>query len=416
MNFKTLIFLLIIILSMAILPGRSVLAGSPPVAENDAYSTLINDNLSIDAPGVLENDFDPDGDPLNAILVDSSQGNGNLFLFPDGSFEYEPAPGFTGVDIFTYVANDGEANSNEATIEFTVTGTNLYETYTDQTLFLDELAAQGFKVWREGFEDDAVWGDVRTTIVGGQRTTPYVKNLGVTWTSNNNDSEVTTGEGPAFRGQWGFFSLPHGSYTSGQNCHLPINCGDGWQGHSEVPLVAIGGWVETNTPYAGLNMYLDGNMDAPIDFNDVVLGTQYQFFGLIALDGFNQFEYREIEGTMDDAKYIFGDNFFFAYIHNQTIWTNRMKMKILLQGARIGARIGMVDQDGNPAAGANISAQWIYPDGSINPVTGQTNSAGRAQWIIQSQGPGDYTLEILDISLPDHVYVGGLTSRTITNP
>jgi len=60
------------------------------------------------APGVLWNASDPDGDPLRA-LADPSHlpQHGVLALFADGSFNYTPAPGFTGVDTFSYYANDG---------------------------------------------------------------------------------------------------------------------------------------------------------------------------------------------------------------------------------------------------------------------------------------------------------------------
>ena len=66
-------------------PGSGV--GGAPVAVDDFYTTPVDENLSQDAPGVLENDSDPENDPLSAVLVSSSGASGMLFLNPDGSFE-----------------------------------------------------------------------------------------------------------------------------------------------------------------------------------------------------------------------------------------------------------------------------------------------------------------------------------------
>jgi hypothetical protein len=70
---------------------------------------------------VLGNDTDPDvGDLLTAIPVDNPT-NGTLTLNSDGSFTYEPNLNFFGTDSFTYLANDGTADSDEvATVSITV--------------------------------------------------------------------------------------------------------------------------------------------------------------------------------------------------------------------------------------------------------------------------------------------------------
>ena len=92
----------------------------PPVVANDAYVIGQNTTLNQAAPGVLQNDSDPDGNPITAKLV-SGPANGNLTLNPDGSFSYQPNPAFSGVDTFTYQASDGLANSlNTATVSITV--------------------------------------------------------------------------------------------------------------------------------------------------------------------------------------------------------------------------------------------------------------------------------------------------------
>ena len=73
--------------------------------------------------GVLDNDTDPDGDTLTAVLV-TGPTNGTLTLNADGSFTYTPTDNFIGTDSFTYTANDGALNSNTATVTINVTTVN----------------------------------------------------------------------------------------------------------------------------------------------------------------------------------------------------------------------------------------------------------------------------------------------------
>jgi VCBS repeat-containing protein len=96
---------------------------NPPVAVDDAYSTDEDTILNVAAPGVLANDSDPDGDLITAVLQ-TMTANGNLALLADGSFTYTPDPDFNGVDSFTYVANDGQLDSNVATVTITVNPVN----------------------------------------------------------------------------------------------------------------------------------------------------------------------------------------------------------------------------------------------------------------------------------------------------
>ncbi|MDY1592154.1 MAG: Ig-like domain-containing protein, partial [Methanofastidiosum sp.] len=74
---------------------------SPPVAVNDFYKTEMNKQLTVAAPGVLENDSDPEGNMLlSAKLTDPA--NGMVVMGTDGKFIYVPKTDFTGVDSFTY--------------------------------------------------------------------------------------------------------------------------------------------------------------------------------------------------------------------------------------------------------------------------------------------------------------------------
>ena len=83
----------------------------PPVALDDSYATPEDTVLTVEAPGVLENDSDVDGDGLTAQLVGDTT-FGSLVLNSDGSFDYTPNAGYFGLDKFTYQAYDGEEPSN----------------------------------------------------------------------------------------------------------------------------------------------------------------------------------------------------------------------------------------------------------------------------------------------------------------
>ncbi|MDH6180301.1 hypothetical protein M2152_000483 [Microbacteriaceae bacterium SG_E_30_P1] len=91
-----------------------------PVAVDDFYSTMVNTLLVVDAPGVLANDV-PGGQPIDSVheLVEDTE-HGTLVLNPDGSFAYEPDPGFVGVDTFRYSNEDGDLRSEPGTVTITV--------------------------------------------------------------------------------------------------------------------------------------------------------------------------------------------------------------------------------------------------------------------------------------------------------
>ncbi len=59
----------------------------PPVAVDEVYLARIGETLTVEAPGVLGNDSDPDDDPLTAALV-SDVSKGVLDFRADGSFDF----------------------------------------------------------------------------------------------------------------------------------------------------------------------------------------------------------------------------------------------------------------------------------------------------------------------------------------
>ena len=62
-----------------------------PAAQDDLYAVRRGDTLTVAAPGVLQNDTDPDGQNLTSQLV-AGPTKGALNFAADGSFNYTPAP------------------------------------------------------------------------------------------------------------------------------------------------------------------------------------------------------------------------------------------------------------------------------------------------------------------------------------
>lgn len=104
-----------------------------PLAEDDAAITDEDTPVAVAAPGVLNNDSDPDvGDTLTVTAVDTSGTVGALTAWdvdgsftydPNGQFEYLQAGGST-TDSFTYTVSDSHGGNDTATVTITISGVN----------------------------------------------------------------------------------------------------------------------------------------------------------------------------------------------------------------------------------------------------------------------------------------------------
>jgi hypothetical protein len=90
-----------------------------PIAISDIFTTTFGTPLVIDAPGILENDYDVDSEQLTVMLI-SNPSAGTVSMDPNGSFRYFPAPGFLGLDSLTYRVSDGHSNSIPVVVEINV--------------------------------------------------------------------------------------------------------------------------------------------------------------------------------------------------------------------------------------------------------------------------------------------------------
>jgi VCBS repeat-containing protein len=96
---------------------------SPPTAGDDFYPGTEDQPVSIQAPGVLVNDNDPEQSGLLAQKL-TNPAHGTVSLDADGSFVYTPIANFFGDDSFTYRASDGTTTSAPATVHITLQPVN----------------------------------------------------------------------------------------------------------------------------------------------------------------------------------------------------------------------------------------------------------------------------------------------------
>jgi len=100
-------------LDMGIEPEVCVaaIANRAPLLADNSYLWVGNTTLMIANPvvGLLSNDFDPDGDPLEVTDFDATTAlGGSVDVFSDGSFNYFPPAGVGGAtDSFGYTVFDG---------------------------------------------------------------------------------------------------------------------------------------------------------------------------------------------------------------------------------------------------------------------------------------------------------------------
>lgn len=111
---------------------------TPPIAADDEYT--VNEDTVLTVPavqGLLANDSDSEGDTLTATLV-TPPANGQFVLAADGGFTYTPNLNYNGTESFTYVASDGSASSNVATIIIIVEAVNDAPSITINPVVTDE--------------------------------------------------------------------------------------------------------------------------------------------------------------------------------------------------------------------------------------------------------------------------------------
>ncbi len=130
----------------------NILAGTPPVARNDSYTTNEDETGTTVLGSVLDNDIN--STPGTTLSVPTYQLisalGSSIAMSPDGNFRYNArrAPALQALDVgqsltdtFTYRASDGTFLSSAATVTITVQGRNDAPTAVADTQFTDQNKA-----------------------------------------------------------------------------------------------------------------------------------------------------------------------------------------------------------------------------------------------------------------------------------
>ncbi len=180
---------------------------APPVANNDAESTLTDTNVSID---LTDDDTDSDGtiDDTTIDLDPATSGQQSTISITnegvytdngDGTITFDPEPTFNGVSTITYTVNDDEGNtSNIANITVDVqappvANNDAESTLTDTNVSIDLTD-----------DDTDSDGTIDVTTIdldpatSGQQSTISITNEGIY--TDNGDGTITFDPEPTFNG------------------------------------------------------------------------------------------------------------------------------------------------------------------------------------------------------------------------
>ena len=124
----------------------TVITNAAPVAESQSLTFDQDDDQAVVLVAI-----DDDENPLSYSIVDQPDHGSISGVLP--SLIYSPAPGWSGVDSFTFKANDGYVDSNTATITLTVRGIPVAE---DQSLSVLMNSSLNLTLKATDPEDDAL--------------------------------------------------------------------------------------------------------------------------------------------------------------------------------------------------------------------------------------------------------------------
>jgi hypothetical protein len=286
--------------------GTPPASNTAPVAQNDIYTTAVNQALEVDvASGVLANDTDAQGDRLSATIVENPQ-NGGYSFTSDGSFIYTPLEGFNGTDSFKYTVSDGTLTSQPATVQINVGEVTETPPLGSQPEPSESENGPIVNVVFDGDEDN-----VLNSLIFD--TTPT--NAGTDIVARLTDDVLDLQTDAAFENLIGFYEIADASGAIDTN---DDGIGDILPGQEGYALAAIENRVENFVIEAGGSGDEDDNTSVE-EFGSVILdgGTLYSPFiiangGDLGFDGFIESEGEESSAfnnaaeSFDDAVAYFG--------------------------------------------------------------------------------------------------------------
>jgi hypothetical protein len=143
-----------------------------------------------------------------------------------------------------------------------------------------------------------------------------------------------------------------------------------------------------------LNLPLDGGGSGFIgDYQGIASSNEYDFpfWNATANLGQNAENYQEI---------------FVARVGLQTAHVGNIKLQYTQAGSvyRLLGGLRILDQAGQPVAGATVTAQWTKPNGRTIAQTALTGANGIARFRLATYQTGLYTLTVLDVQAAGYTY------------
>ena len=143
-----------------------------PEARDDALTGDVNVTLSVESPGLLQNDTDIDmeidSDVLSITQFYHAEGyheagntaelrEGHLAVNPDGSYRFVPAPNFTGsVPVVTYIVDDGKGGRDEARIQLSISSEYMPPVAVDDLVTITHSKAMTINVLDNDSDSDGL--------------------------------------------------------------------------------------------------------------------------------------------------------------------------------------------------------------------------------------------------------------------
>jgi VCBS repeat-containing protein len=121
----------------------------------------------------VANDWDINGDPLTARIL-CGPSHGSLALNADGSYTYTPDANWYGLDGFVYAANDGQFDSNPATVWIRVAHVNQAPVANNDAL--TARAGQSTRINVLANDSDVDGDDLRATITSSPKHGTLTRN------------------------------------------------------------------------------------------------------------------------------------------------------------------------------------------------------------------------------------------------
>jgi len=169
-----------------------------PVANPDSYNTVLGQTLTVPADGVLANDTDVDNSTADLVAQLQSTTTDGIFSFnaADGSFSFKSF--FKGETGFTYVANDGELDSNVAAVSIMTavdaTTLDLSDSTVNTAVTLSNTAGASFML-ATGTPKQTLANSINNVISGSGNDSIRGNNSGGILNGGGGNDSVTGGTG-----------------------------------------------------------------------------------------------------------------------------------------------------------------------------------------------------------------------------